>query len=115
MKARLKTVLACIFLLNGLNGCHIYGPPPGHGEKAGRFYAKAEPIIQALEQYRKKEGEYPGSLEALKSGYLPKPDWPSHGYKKKEDGYELWFYYEGPGINTCIYKPPGKWECTGLI
>ena len=109
----LMTTVLCAALM--MTGCHLYGPAPGKGAKAERFYVKAKPIIQALEAYRTSVGSYPEELDALKPSYLKEVDWPFGMYQRTEDGYELWFSYEGPGINSCVYKPAGEWECSGLI
>lgn len=110
-------LLRTTFLLTAsmISGCHLYGPAPGEGIKAEYFYLNAKPIIQALEAYQKTMGNYPDTLEALKPDYLNRIDWPSRMYQKTENGYELWFSYEGPGVNSCVYKPAGGWECSGLI
>lgn len=104
-----------LLTLLAVSGCHLYGPAPGNGAKAEYFYARAEPIIQALEAYRHSTGSYPEKLEALRPDYIRDIDWPAHMYRRTQGEYELSFSYEGPGINSCVYRPAENWDCSGLI
>lgn len=104
-----------ILLTVVLGGCHLYGPPPGEGEKAEHYYMKARPIIEALDKYYGVHGAYPATLDELRPRFLGEVDWPSNMYESAGASFELWFRYEGPGINTCVYRPSADWQCKGLI
>ena len=111
----MKRPFLIILIAVMVNACHIYGPAPGEGSKAEVFYAHAEPIINALDEFHNENGYYPESLSQLVPQYLTEYNWQDNSYKVNGGIYELWFSYQGPGINTCVYKPGSKWECSGLI
>jgi len=109
----LHTILLSTFFL--LSGCHLYGPQPGEGVKAEYYYTKAAPIIDALERYYGVNKHYPVRLNELQPDFLENVDWPEHMYESTGTSYELWFRYQGPGSNACIYQPAKGWKCVGMI
>lgn len=108
-----QLLLAAAMLV--LSGCNLYGPPPGEGEKAEHYYAMATPIIAALEDYHRANNRYPQHLSELKPDFLDQVNWQEQMYEPTDSGYELWFQYQGPGINGCIYRPNEGWTCSGMI
>ena len=93
--------------------------PPGVGEKAERGYAASEPVIAALEEFRKDRGEYPELVTYLVPDYLPvlwtAGDDLDYSYSLTDEGYSFSFHYIGPGMNTCTYKPDAGWRCSGAF
>lgn len=104
-----------------LTGC----PAPGEGPKAAKWYQRAEPVLGAIERFKKEQGSYPESLSALPADYLPQKstddERPSMTYGFRyvlRDGeFELTFGYGGPGINRCTYhsaiREEKRWRCSG--
>lgn len=111
----MKNILIMSSLIIAVSSCGIYGPPPGQGKIAEAYYEKSIPIISALEDYYKQYGSYPNSLDELIPKHLSSHEWPSQWYESTGDNYKLWFSYEGPGINSCVYEPGKDWECSGLL
>jgi hypothetical protein len=101
-------------------GC-VFGDPPGIGPTAELGYQRAAPVIEAIGRYRKGSGRLPRSLRELVPKYLknealegPLARGSELGYRKAEDGYELFFRYIGPGTNTCTYASWNlQWRCSG--
>jgi hypothetical protein len=70
-------------------------------------------------------GIYPTALPELAPEYLSESILAAAGepdsqhalrYRSHEQSYELDFWYEGPGSNTCTYASEAKkWECSGAI
>jgi hypothetical protein len=109
-----SVVIACSSLPAGILPTD---EPPGVGEKAERGYAVCGPIINALEQYRIENGEYPQSLAELAPDYLALiptrvNDQPI-AYMKTGESFSLSFYYIGPGMNACTFTPETQWRCSG--
>jgi len=112
--------VASIIVLLALAGC----PRPGWGAKAQRGYQRADPLVVALEQYRRDHATYPGKLSNLIPTYMsadalrppdsPQEHWP-FAYAKVDGEYELSFNYTGPGMNTCTYRPSTGWKCHGAF
>ena len=112
-----------------MSGCGIFGPAPGKGRKAKRGYAKAAPVIKAIDEYHNETGGYPSSLDVLLPTYLA--EWPkgfdADGiclgfipedglcYTKTEKSYEIRFSYTGPGKNICVYTPESGWNAIGYF
>ncbi len=110
-----------------LSGCGIFCPAPGKGGKAKRSYAKAAPVIAALDEYCGATGEYPGSLDTLVPTYLSEFPlgfnsngeslglMPEDGlcYIKTDKSYEIRYSYNGPGRNLCVYTPESGWSASG--
>ena len=68
LSRQLLSILSiCLIFL----GCHLYGPPPGKGPKAEKFFEEAAPIISALELYKIERGSYPESIDDLIPKYIP--------------------------------------------
>jgi hypothetical protein len=107
------SLLVMILLI--VSGC---GPAPGEGRKAEEGYELSQTIIDALEQYKADQGEYPATLDELIPDYLAAiptgqyvDEWV---YTPTDDGkYTLMFSYVGPCMNTCTYSPDGGWDCGG--
>jgi len=110
-----RMLIVALFFSGLLHGCGIYGPPPGEGRMAESYYKKAEPIISALSEYFLKYQAYPEDLYSLSPEFIDEIDWPQNMYEGSGNSYELWFNYQGPGMNTCIYEPGKDWKCSGLI
>lgn len=107
--------LLVLLVITAFQGCSWYGAPPGEGKVAQKFYSKAEPIIKALEEFRLSNGSYPNKLTELAPEYLSHVDWNEHSYESFGNSYKLFFSYEGPGVNSCVYTPEEAWKCSGLI
>ena len=118
----MKRRAAVPMLLLAVLGCW---PAPGVGPEAEAGYQRAAPIITALDRYHVDRGAYPAALLELAPEYLsqsnlaaaggPDPQRALH-YRSREQSYELDFWYEGPGSNTCTYTSEAKkWECRGAI
>ena len=114
---------------------------PGEGRKARAGYKAAEPVIVALEKFRKELGHYPTNLCQLVPDYLsdanalhvrheikplysPRSEKPASqtvesaslpfSYRVEGDDYDLSFEYIGPGVNTCFYSSrTGRWSANG--
>ena len=111
----LRLPLACVLVM-------LACTPPGKGPKANRGYARATPVIGALERFRAERGTYPESLRELVPDYMRAEALatPEHRherypweYRRTSEGYELAFRYVGPGMNRCIYAPAAGWRCSG--
>lgn len=114
-------IAAALLMQLLLTGC----PAPGQGAKAEQWYRRAEPIIGAIERFKKEQGSYPASLAALPADWLPQKsahdERPSitYGfhYVLRDGAFELTFGYAGPGVNRCTYHSAtleGKpWRCSG--
>ncbi len=112
LSRQLLSILSiCLIFL----GCHLYGPPPGKGPKAEKFFEEAAPIISALELYKIERGSYPESIDDLIPNYIPVKPSRKFYYVTENDTYILAFRYEGPGINSCTFSPGKEWDCTGMI
>lgn len=98
---------------------------PGAGPKAERGYARAVPIVAALEAYRAAHGAYPDSLPTLVPAYLAPAalDVPSRTqerypwqYQRDSLGFRLEFRYSGPGMNQCVWTSATRaWRCHGYF
>lgn len=108
-------LMAGLISVANVLGCGWYGEDPGVGATAEEYYAKAEPIIAALEKYRSRQGAYPANLGELVPEFLPYVEWNKQDYAAVDQSYRLFFSYEGPGINSCIYSPEEGWRCSGLL
>jgi hypothetical protein len=96
---------------------------PGEGPKAARGYARAAPVINALETFRRLLRRYPDSLTDLVPVFLPAtalavPTGPQEHYPlqyRTDSGeFTLTFRYVGPGMNECSFSTPArKWNCSG--
>jgi hypothetical protein len=97
---------------------------PGEGPKAARGYARAQPVIAALDSFRVANAAYPDSLEQLIPTFLPasalvppaasQEHYPFE-YKKEAADFELTFRYTGPGMNWCTFRASRRtWQCGGL-
>jgi hypothetical protein len=99
-------------------------PPPGRGAASEAWYRRAQPAIDALQNYHENLRHYPASLSALTPHYLSTSalaelrsgaDDPIR-YKADSVGYELTFHYYGPGSNSCTYRSTASaWQCRGLF
>lgn len=106
-----------------LTGCDTYLAPwaaaPGEGLKAERGYDSAQPVITALADYHAEYRNYPESLARLIPDFasdISKAEQSRHlRYVPLGQTYELSFSYEGPGMNTCVYRPGGNWRCGGFF
>lgn len=114
---------AQIILALSTSAC--WGSPPGKGEAAERGYARAAPIIAALDSYHDQRGKYPTSLEELAPQFIPsvtavqrpaaQSGYPWE-YSRDSLGYALTFRYTGPGMNHCRYRPDTRaWACGGYF
>jgi len=93
---------------------------PGEGPKAESGYRFCTPIIAGLEDFRRAHAVYPDSLEQLQIDSVRRRLMPRYvediGYlvDSAKAGYELSFYYSGPGRNVCTYTSGAKaWQCHG--
>jgi len=110
-------VLVVVLLLQGC--CH-----PGKCKPALYGFEKLDSVIQALEIYKKHEGDYPDALNKLVPNYIASlPDLGQSNGKSnikylKESGkgyYDLHFSYYGPGFNQCNYDSiMREWKCGGF-
>lgn len=104
---------ALLLILTLLPSC-LCLQPPGRGAKADAGYARAEPVIQALEKFERETHGWPATLAELVPTYfaaIPQAD--SLEYKRTTTSFELRFHYSPPGMNTCVYTPESKWQCSG--
>jgi hypothetical protein len=94
------------------------GLDPGEGEGATRGYEACAPLIAALEEFHKVNGNYPDSIEVLIPDYLDKVPPEVNGdpiiFILQGDTYTLSFSYSGPGNKICIYAPEDGWHCSGV-
>jgi hypothetical protein len=98
---------------------------PGEGKQAQQGFAAADPIINALENYKNEQGKYPARLSELVPQYLEKDP-------QKDDKSEIRFvYYPAEestsyslrlsyptifGADECRYTPAEKrWTCGGAM
>ena len=99
--------------------------PPGQGPKAERGYARTQPVIAALAEYKRSMGRVPDSLAQLVPTFLPdsalatpkrsQEQYPLEYHRIDSTPYTLQFRYVGPGTNWCAYDSRvGKWKCGGL-
>ena len=96
---------------------------PGEGRKATRGYARAQPVIDALEAFRSERGSYPESLVQLVPAFLPasalvvptaaQERYPLE-YRADSGKFTLAFRYVGPGMNECSFASVNRqWRCSG--
>jgi hypothetical protein len=96
---------------------------PGEGPKAARGYARAEPVINALAAFQRREHHYPDSLVQLVPAFLPdsalavptaaQERYPFE-YRRDSGEFILTFRYVGPGMNRCSFTTPiRRWRCSG--
>lgn len=94
---------------------------PAECSAAKEGFARYEPILEALESYRRTHGEYPFNWEDLASEYpsvamnVGKND--RLTYVREGNGmYNLEFTYYGPGVNRCWRSSESvEWKCTGYF
>src|SRR5262245_56859022 len=104
-----------------LQGCAFFDSlfdPPGKGSTAEAWFARCQPIIDSLENYKASNHHYPDSLSELVPAYVAAiPDEElkqgTLRYQRHAESYELKFTYYGPGVNYCISQPGSKWVCRG--
>lgn len=111
-------------LLAGFAALALTCESPGEGPKAARGFARAKPVIAALDSFRVANGAYPDSLAQLVPMFLPasalvppaasQEHYPFE-YTKEVADFMLLFRYEGPGMNWCSFRASRRtWECNGL-
>ena len=92
------------------------------GESGKNRLARAygEPVIAALEGYRRDSGAYPRSLDSLVPRYLtraslraPEVSVLRHPFEYRADSgrFELLVQFSGPGMNECCFRPGTAWRC----
>jgi hypothetical protein len=97
-----------------------YPGAPGHGAKARAGYHRSAAVQHALDAYHAQTGVWPDDLAMLTPRWLADTvlttapvEW---RYKLAPRGYELSFWYTGPGSNTCTFaSETGRWQCSGLF
>ena len=121
-RAHATILLICLLAASFLTACM---EKPGEGKQAQQGFAAADPIINALENYRNEQGKYPGRLSELVPHYLEKDP-------QKDDKSEVRFiYYPAEesmsyslrmsyptlfGADECRYTPTEKrWVCGGAM
>jgi hypothetical protein len=119
------TVILCLALIFS-SACV---EKPGEGKQARQGFAAANPIINALENYRNEQGKYPGRLSELVPQYLEKD--PQKDSQQDESGEIRFVYYPVEentsyylhlsyptlfGADECRYTPAEKrWICGGAM
>jgi len=109
-------ILAISILALNLTGCSV-----AIYFKESSEEKTCKPIIEALEKYKKEQGNYPADLPLLSPKYFDKisEKMSEHriGYSKKEKTYVLTFDYSGGmiGVGHCSYSPGGDWICRGYF
>ena len=96
------------------SGC----PAPGEGAAAEQGYRRSEPIVAALDRYRRDHGTYPNALTELNvppDQLRPPVDAHPWEYHRVGNSYVLTFQYAGPGMNRCKYSPETGWNCSGYF
>src|SRR5882757_2310207 len=98
---------------------------PGEGKAARQGFSTAEPIINALENYKNEQGNYPQRLGELVPRYLEKDPQKDENsqirfiyYRVEENNsYNLRMSYPAFfGSDDCSYTPAGKkWTCGGKM
>ncbi len=95
---------------------------PGEGPKALAGFKASAAIIQALGEYRSKNGAYPDALGSLVPAFAtslqltPPHDVARFDYGRKGDGFAFGFGYYGPGANTCSFDSALRsWACSGYF
>lgn len=99
--------------------------PPGEGPKAARGYARAAPVIAALDSFHSVVGRYPDSLPQLVPDFLRQESLAIPGrklerypleYERSATDFILSFRYVGPGMNNCRFRASSRrWECSGYF
>ena len=117
-------VRACIIGMSlTFSGCQLlWGPTPGESTKDRDLMRDAEPIISAVENFRKAHGYYPKSLNELVPRYIAgRSTFAPFRYGVWKGEYSLEFSYVTgmPGfqsITQCVYDSKNrKWKCGGYI
>lgn len=106
-------------LLALLAGCH----KAGEGPRAARGYARATPVIAALDSFFAVHGRYPDSLPQLVPTYLPGralavPQDPHERFPLEYTGartdFTLEFRYTGQFVSQCSFTASAHtWSCVG--
>ena len=93
--------------------CCVSCNAPGKGPKAERGYARAKPVVTALDSFRRAKGQYPDSLNQLVPQFLPAAalETPTRTqerypleYQQSDGNFTLTFRYVGPGMNYCTIE-----------
>src|SRR6476661_5422707 len=104
-------------LLAGFSAFALMCEAPGEGPKAAHGYARARPVIAALDSFRIVKGAYPDSLAQLVPAFLaasalvPPAASQEHypfEYTKEPGDFTLAFRYAGPGMNWCSFRASRK-------
>jgi hypothetical protein len=111
-------ILIVIAILTAFNYFAVDGPSVQQGAKA------AQPVINALEKYKKDHSAYPPALSALVPAYLPSlpsaaPHYPFN-YESCSDssGYRLSFKLGMDAINYCASTSTSGaagWTCSSAV
>lgn len=113
----LYAVIAFVFAV-------CWGGEIGESGKARLARAYAQPVVDALAQYRDAHGTYPAHLSELVPSHLRDealraPEAGPLGYpfeyRRDSVAYELTVRYVGPGMNECNYRPGMGWNCGGYF
>jgi hypothetical protein len=114
-KRAVLPILTCL----ALTAC----PAPGEGRNFERARAQAEPVLQAIEGYRRAHNAYPRALDQLVPEFLGQDVLIGHapggpvGFDYRSDTpytYRFEMRYSSPGINTCLRDESNvQWECNG--
>lgn len=92
--------------------------PAKEREQSERNRQLCQPILDALQRYRQKEGAYPSNLDALVPNYIDQIPRMLNGevpkYERTSSSYALAYSYAGRALYLCQYKPESRWECFGM-
>jgi hypothetical protein len=111
-------ILIVLAILTAFNYFALDGPSVQEGAKA------AQPLINALEKYKKDQGAYPPALSALIPKYLPAlpsaaPHYPfNYESCSAPSGYRLSFKLGKDAINYCSSSSSGGaagWTCSSAV
>ncbi len=121
-RIHIKALLIGLLVLISFTACV---EKPGEGKQAQQGFAAADPVINALENYKNEQGKYPGRLSELVPQYLEKDP------QKNESGEIQFIYYPTEentsyhlrmsyptlfGADECRYTPTEKkWTCGGAM
>lgn len=98
---------------------------PGVGRNYEAARQEAEPVVAAIESWRREHDAYPRTLDALVPVYLDAKVLQDHNagnaisfiyVSNAPNAYTFVFGYTGPGRNSCAHDQTdvqGQWTCSG--
>ena len=107
-------LLGLALTLSGCNPLFFLDCAPSRCRQAKDGQARLQPVVDTLASYSAALGTYPDSAAALVPEYLSALPNPGYWqYEREHSTYRVSFFYAGPGMNWCFYRPEDKWRCGG--